>query len=292
MMKFLKAKASAVIAAALALTVGVSGMILHLATPAHASELSISGALVETYVGARAITDGQLVGSEDAPVSMSVFVTGGSTDKYNADNLPWTHNGSGWASDGTIYYEGADSDQAISACSPYREDAVNGAITVNAAEQVDYLVATATPVTSEAVSLTMTHAMAKLVLLPTWGNEVAEADRAIAKVEVHGLYATGTLQVTDNSWTDLGSPTATLEMNEDCELLVIPMANCPSFAMTVTLEDGRVFRTTISLEGNENTLQGGTQYGITLQIGRDPAAVGEISAQAWIPVDGGTLVTE
>ena len=291
MMKFLKAKATAVIAAALALTVGASGMILHLATPAHAAELSISGASVRTFAGAQAVTNGELVGSEESPVSISVFVTGSTADRYNVHNAKWTHDGTGWTGEDAILWDSQATSQTISACYPYRADVTNGAITVNAAEQVDYLVATATPVTAEDIRLTMTHAMAKLVLTPTWGGEVAEEARVIDKVEVHGMYASGTLHVAGNTWDDLSAPTATLEM-EDNELLVIPMAACESFAITVTLENGRVFQTTVSLADNESSLQGGTQYTIALQIGQDGAGLGGITATSWIPVDGGDLATE
>ena len=42
----------------------------------------------------RVITEeGHLIGAVDENASMSVFVTGGSNAKYNADNVKWVHDG-------------------------------------------------------------------------------------------------------------------------------------------------------------------------------------------------------
>ena len=246
----------------------------------------------------RVITEeGHLIGSVDDNASMSVFVTGGSNAKYNADNVKWVHDGECWRANSQTLFEGTNSKQKICALSPYREDAtLEDGVTITADGVTDYLVAASTPVTSNSVSLTMTHALTKLVLQPTFGNEVTNTN--IAKVEVGGMYASGTLNISDNTW-ELSEANSKLEMDNK-EVLVIPMSGCTSFPIVITMEDDRVFKTNIncpviSPEDAEVTVYGlaaGTQYTIKLQIGQDKVTLGGITADSWgVPDDGGDLET-
>ena len=246
----------------------------------------------------RVITEGQLVGSVDVNVSISVWVEG-SAEKYNADNVEWVHNGECWSAESQTLFEGTNSKQKICALSPYRADAtLEDGVTITADGVTDYLVAASTPVTSNSVSLTMTHALTKLVLQPTFGNEVTNTN--IAKVEVGGMYASGTLNISDNTWSELSETNSKLEMDNE-EVLVIPMSGCTSFPIVITMEDDRVFKTNIncpviSQAGAEVTVYGlaaGTQYTISLQIGQDKVTLGEITAASWgTPLDGGDLETK
>ena len=241
----------------------------------------------------RVITEGQLVGSVDDNVSISVWVEG-SAEKYNANNVEWVHNGTDWSADSPTLFEGTNSKQKICALSPYVENASAAGVTITANGVTDYLVAASTPVTSNSVSLTMTHALTKLVLVPTLGTELT--GESIAKVEVQNMYVSGTLNIKENSWSDQGEATATLSMNKvngNYEVLVIPMPSCQSFPMVITMSSGRVFKATISLDNVESKLAGGTQYTITLQVGQDTVAIGGITADSWgTPVDGGDLETK
>ena len=228
------------------------------------------------------ITDGEFV-------DMGVFVTGGSADKYNATNMHWHHNGDHWDCTKTVLFEGASSQQKIYAYYPY-VDATTGSVTVTASEQTDWLVASATDLTSSVVNLTMTHALTKLVLKPTFGTELTS--QTITSVKVEGMYASGTLNVSDNTWSDLPEANTILAMANN-ELLVIPMESCTSLPITITMEDARVFKTTINLATVENMLEAGVQYNIKLQIGQDKVTLGEITASSWgSPVDSGQLETE
>ena len=237
-----------------------------------------------------------LVGTDaSSPATIGVFVTGGSETKYDAANVEWEHGGSSWEKIGneTMLYEGAGSKQTIYACSPYSESAAAGTITVSATDRTDWLVATATPLTSNSVSLMMNHALTKLILkVSGYGAEVSENDRNIQSVKVGNMYASGTLYISDNSWSGLSeTPDATLTMT-DYELLVISMASCTSFPITITMADNRIFKATISLSGVGNKLEAGTQYKITLQVGQDKVTLGDITASPWKNMDGGELDTE
>ena len=238
---------------------------------------------------ARAISEGQLIGSMDEPVSISVWVEG-SAEKYNADNVEWVHNGECWSAKSQTLFEGTNSEQEICALSPYRADAtLEDGVTITADGVTDYLVAASTSITSNSVSLTMTHALAKLVLNPTLGTEV-KGDN-IATVEVQNMYTQGTLNVEVNNWTNCTGTTAFTMTNN--EVLVVPMEECQSFPIVITMKSGRVFSANISLANVDNKLEGGTQYTIKLQIGQDKVTIGDISAASWgTPVDGGQLETE
>ena len=288
MIKTIKTKQFKITALVLALVLTVSCVMWN-TTKVHAQELEINNTSVQTFAGSRAITNGKLVGAADASVDMGVFVTGGSADKYNASNMHWHHNGDHWDCTRPALFEGANSSQKIYACAPYVDGATDGVITVTASEQTDWLVATSRELTSNDVDLTMTHALAKLVITPGFGSEVE--NMSIAKVEVGGMYASGDLSIADNTWSNLGTANATFEVKNN-ELLVIPMDSCTSFPITFTMEDGRTFTTTVDIATVDNKLEAGVQYNIKLQVGQDVVTIGGITAESWVPSTGGVLETE
>ena len=239
----------------------------------------------------RAITEGQLVGSVDENVSISVWVEG-SAEKYNANNVEWVHDGTDWYSNSTVLYEG-ENKQKICALSPYVENASAEGVTITADGTTDYLVASQTSITSNPVNIIMSHALAKLVLNPTLGTE-GTGDN-IATVEVQNMYTQGTLNVEVNNWTNCTGTTAFTmnKVNANYEVLVVPMEECESFPIVITMERGRVFSANISLANIDNKLEGGTQYTINLQIGQDKVTLGGITADSWgVPVDVGDLETK
>ena len=234
----------------------------------------------------RAINNGLLEGTSDAEATMSVWITG-SADKYNADNVEWYHNGTNWNSNSTMLYEG-ENKQKICALSPYVDGASAEGVTITADGVTDYLVASQTLITSNPVNIIMSHALAKLVLNPTLGTEVTGDN--IATVEVQNMYTQGTLNVEENNWTNCTGTTAFTMTNN--EVLVIPMEVCESFPIVITMNDGRVFKATISLAAVDNELKSNSQYKISLQIGQDKVTVGNITAAPWVAENGGNLETE
>ena len=235
----------------------------------------------------RAIIEGQLIGRMEEPVVMSVWIEG-SAEKYNANNVEWVHDGTDWYSNSTVLYEG-ENKQKICALSPYVENASADGVTITADGVTDYLVASQTLITSNPVNINMSHALAKLVLNPTLGTEVTGDN--IATVEVQNMYTQGTLNVEENNWTNCTGTTAFTMTNN--EVLVVPMEECQSFPIVITMSSGRVFSANISLANVDNKLEGGTQYTITLQVGHDTVTIGDISAASWgTPVVGGDLETE
>ena len=236
----------------------------------------------------RAIIEGQLIGGVEESVFMSVWVEG-TGDNYNARNVKWINDGGNWYTNSTVLYAGKNQ-QKIYALYPYREGATeDGKIAINATEQADYLIATQNLIDENPIHLTMRHAFAKLTLMPTFGTEVAGLE--IVSIEVKNMYASGTLNIKEDTWTYPGEATATLAMTNH-EVLVIPMEVCESFPIVITMNGGRVFKATISLAAVDNELKSNSQYKISLQIGQDKVTVGNITAAPWVAENGGNLETE
>ena len=174
--------------------------------------LAISSAGVAELT-TRAITeDDKLIGSKDEPIAMSVWVEG-TGDKYNANNAKWVHDGGNWYTNSTVLYAGKNQ-QKIYALYPYREGATeDGEIAINATEQADYLIATQNLIDENPIHLTMRHAFAKLSLMPTFGTEAGGLE--IVSIEVKNMYASGTLNIKEDTWTYQGEATATLAMTNN-----------------------------------------------------------------------------
>ena len=257
-----------------------------IADPLKDTPIAIASAGVNE-LSTRAITEGQLIGKMEEPVAMSVWVEG-SANKYNANNVGWIHNGTNWYSNNTVLYAG-ENKQKICALSPYVNGASAEGVTITADGVTDYLVASQTSITSNPVNICMSHALAKLVLNPTLGTEVTGDN--IATVKVQNMYTQGTLNVKVNNWTNCTGTTAFTMTNN--EVLVVPMEECQSFPIVITMSSGRVFSANISLANVDNKLEGGIQYTIKLQIGQDKVTLGDITAASWgTPISGGNLETE
>ena len=250
--------------------------------------LTIASASVAELTTRVITEEGHLIGRMEEPIVMSVWVEG-SGDNYNAKNIKWFNDGGNWYTNNTVLYAG-ENQQKIYALYPYCEGATeDGKIAINATEQADYLIAKQNLIDENPIHLTMRHAFAKLSLMPTFGTEAGGLE--IVSIEVKNMYASGTLNIKEDTWTYQGEATATLAMTNH-EVLVIPMEVCESFPIVITMNDGRVFKATISLAAVGNELKSNSQYKISLQIGQDKVTVGNITAAPWVAENGGSLETE
>ena len=296
MIKTIKTKQFKITALVLALVLTVSCVMMN-ATKAHA--LEITGANTEGYtiLGGGTLADGKLTNA-----SIGVYVTGASADKYNGANIKWTHDGSRWDSDTDVLYEGANSQQKISAYYPYIENYTSGGVTFNlTAEQSadtmkadDLLYAAATELSNVRTDINFTHLMTKLnVNVTSLGSEV-EDDDEINKVEVSDLAKAATFYPENGMLTadtELTGSTVAYNNGTTYEALVFP-TECSSVTVKVTMNSGKVFTTTVDLATVDNQLESGVQYNIKFQVGQDAVTIGGITAESWIPSTGGVLETE
>ena len=296
MIRTIKTKQFKITALVLALVLTVSAVMMN-ATKAHA--LEITGANTEGYtiLGGGTLADGKLTNA-----SIGVYVTGGSADKYNGENIQWTHDGSRWDSDTDVLYEGANSQQKISAYYPYIKNYTSGGVTFNlTAEQSadtmkadDLLYAAATELSNARTDINFTHLMTKLnVEVTSLGSEVEDGDE-INKVEISDLAKAATFYPENGTLTadnELTGSTVAYNNGTTFEALVFPTA-CSSVTVKVTMNSGKVFTTTVSLATVDYKLDFGVQYNIKLQVGQDVVTIGGITAESWVPSTGGVLETE
>ena len=296
MIRTIKTKQFKITALVLALVLTVSCVMMN-ATKAHA--LEITGANTEGYtiLGGGTLADGKLTNA-----SIGVYVTGGSADKYNGTNIQWTHDGSGWDSETDVLYEGANSQQKISAYYPYIENYTSGGVTFNlTAEQSadtmkadDLLYAAATELSDARTAINFTHLMTKLnVEVTSLGSEVEDGDE-INKVEISDLAKAATFYPENGTLTadtELTGSTVAYNNGTTYEALVFP-TECSSVTVKVTMNSGKVFTTTVDLATVDNQLESGVQYNINFQVGQDKVTIGGITAEPWVPSAGGVLETE
>ena len=296
MIRTIKTKQFKITALVLALVLTVSCVMMN-ATKAHA--LEITGANTEGYtiLGGGTLADGKLTNA-----SIGVYVTDGSADKYNGANIQWTHDGSRWDSETDVLYEGANSQQKISAYYPYIKNYTSGGVTFNlTAEQSadtmkadDLLYAAATELSNARTAINFTHLMTKLnVEVTSLGSEVEDGDE-INKVEISDLAKAATFYPENGTLTADKEPTgSTVAYNNGTtyEALVFP-TECSSVTVKVTMNSGKVFTTTVDLATVDNQLESGVQYNIKFQVGQDAVTIGEISAMPWGYAAGGVLETE
>lgn len=296
MIKTIKTKQFKITALVLALVLTVSFVMMN-ATKAHA--LEITGANTEGYtvLGGGTLADGKLTNA-----SIGVYVTDGSADKYNGANIQWTHDGSRWDSETDVLYEGANSQQKISAYYPYIKNYTSGGVTFNlTAEQSadtmkadDLLYAAATELSNARTAINFTHLMTKLnVEVTSLGSEVEDGDE-INKVEISDLAKAATFYPENGTLTadkELTGSTVAYNNGTTYEALVFP-TECSSVTVKVTMNSGKVFTTTVDLATVDNQLESGVQYNIKFQVGQDAVTIGEISAMPWGYAAGGVLETE
>ena len=296
MIKTIKTKQFKITALVLALVLTVSCVMMN-ATKAHA--LEITGANTEGYtvLGGGTLADGKLT-----KTSIGVYVTDGSADKYNGENIQWTHDGSGWDSKTDVLYEGANSQQKISAYYPYIENYSSGGVTFNlTAEQSadtmkadDLLYAAATELSNARTDINFTHLMTKLnVEVTSLGSEVEDGDE-INKVEISDLAKAATFYPENGTLTadtELNGSTIAYGNGTTYEALVFP-TECNTVTVKITMNSGKVFTTTVDLATVDNQLESGVQYNIKFQVGQDKVTLGGITAESWVPSAGGELETE
>lgn len=296
MIRTIKTKQFKITALVLALVLTVS-CVLWNTTKVHA--LEITGANTEGYtvLGGGTLADGKLT---DATIG--VYVTGGSADKYNGANIKWTHDGSRWDSDTDVLYEGANSQQKISAYYPYIENYTSGGVAFNlTAEQSadtmkadDLLYAAATELSNARTDINFTHLMTKLnVEVTSLGSEVEDGDE-INKVEISDLAKAATFYPENGTLTadnELTGSTVAYNNGTTYEALVFP-TECSFVTVKVTMNSGKVFTTTVDLATVDNQLESGVQYNIKFQVGQDKVTIGSITASPWGYAAGGVLETE
>ena len=233
--------------------------------------VKISNVLVEPWIdnsidGGSAqqlayIEDGYLVGDEDENTNISLFITGGTSDRYNADNAMWTHDGTEWFSDTTTIIEKDNSNQKIYAFSPYLDEITNSEVSINIYDQVDFLYSKPTNINSSDFDLLMRHLLSKIVVQLTFSDETLSLNATVSNIQIKNMYSDAKFNISDGTFNSLSTTDATIDLINN-EALLIPIETS-EITLVVTFDSGITKEITVN---TPNGLQQGMSYEISIEV--------------------------
>lgn len=301
MIRTIKSKQFRILASLLTVVL-VASCITWNAAKVHAQELNVKGANITTFANANGNTTTLTSGA----IGVFTKTTGNdiTNDKFQGTNVKWEYSGNGWKlADGEkqVLYKGENGEQTVAAYYPYRA----GAIDDNS--QIDISVSTvqtnATYLNEDLlydsysdgkltnpVSFDFKHLLSQVVVSVT-GNGTEVTNTEVQSVQIGKVYTSAKASlhqgsIVDGSFTNQSDITlCEVEADKTYKALVIP-GEYTSIDVTITMKDGRVFKTTVSCpliseNGTETGFASGTQYNITLKVGQDIVTIGNITTTDW-----------
>lgn len=249
------------------------------------------------------------------------FVTPGS-DEYTYSNVKMEFKDGRWvataASDGTasapvMYWKDKETPVTVTAYAPWKAnvtleqdlkyEGIADQSTPEAVERADLLLYTSTEVNPATgltvdgeISLTLQHALSKMVLELTIGEDVKEAVRGatITDVRIEGLVKDGTISWSGSTYTRNLSTTSTIVPYKASEpdpstgtttyeaILYSQPVDPSQLSVEVTLSDGKTYVYTL---GERYNFFANTLYTLPIQVGKTTKKVSfpksKITADAW-----------
>lgn len=306
-------KSFKIMSACLALLLVISGITWN-ATKVHAQELNIKGANITTFANANGNTTTLTSGA----IGVFIKTTGNdiTNDKFQGTNVKWEYSGNGWKladSEKQVLYKGENGEQTVAAYYPYRAGAIDdnsqmdisvSSVQTNATflnEDLLYDSYSDGKLTNP-VSFDFKHLLSQVVVTVN-GNGTEVTNTEIQSVQIGKVYTSAKASlhqgsIVDGTLTDQNEITlCEMEADKTYKALVIP-GEYTSIDVTITMKDGRVFKTTVSCpliseSGTETGFASGTQYNITLKVGQDIVTIGNITATEWSHyINTGALETD
>lgn len=260
------------------------------------SPLAIASAgVAELATRANISSDNELVEG-----SIGVFVnsiTEGT--RYTGSNLEWKYDG-GWTMEATtkVLYEADGMKQTIGAYYPYKATlADDGTFPIalpetygSDYEDFDYLYADYTPLNGNPVSIEMNHLLSKVsVSISHTGSEIG-VDDEVTGISLTNVSRTASWSVPSGELT-VGDADRTVALYGDDDTYVgyVVPNGAKTIAINVTMNSGRTFRATASLDGE---MTQGEHYKISLRLGKDKVTVTNIGIVGWTEtnIEDGTAV--
>lgn len=274
--------------------------------------ITITSVSVSDVVVTRADGTTPLVGTSDAPVTMTTVVTGSSA-KYSSayyGEEDWEHDGTGWKLTGgtQVLFEGNGANQTIVAFSPMIFLNSNGKIYFSLEDGLqDWLFAEPTGLSSAQVDITFKHLFSKVTVNVTHiGNEVSGDITSLSigslpnklilnPADENKKYFQYEEGETYDGETALASTTVPDGSTYQAiyEGIVFPRTTTESLAHTIIVSiDGRYFFTTIQPERTEGSdtiygFEAGYHYTVNLKVGLDKIEVESITTDTQNPWNGG-----
>ena len=214
--------------------------------------------------------------------SIGVFVSGGIK---NYSNVEWSCADSKWTSIQTMYYDGKNSNQQIGAYAPYSDAVTDGnklAIILPADQSealaTDYLYAAYSAMSSNEVSFTLNHLLAKVAVKVSWGTEYAE--NPVKKIQLLGMYNKATWTVPGSALDFDTSSTADItpmKTGNAYEALVLPYNYIHDVTLAITTTDHRYFEAAVQPTAEIPLFESGCGYTVKVKVGKDKVTVESVT---------------
>ena len=247
----------------------------------------------------------------------------GENDRYNRDNSFWTKDGSGkWNSDTPVLWKNAETEAVVYAFAPYSQGFNSIARSVYCdipsdqsagLEGADYLwysdKVTPKNLKDGKLDVELKHALLKLTVNLTFGNEFGDTAPEIKEVWLNGTMASVCCYL-DYDQRGLLNPPASEPLDikmhkagDNCyEAIFYPSTGQKSGGkmLTVILANGRDYHLKLSVDlalekdsRNKNYYLGGYAYSMNAQVGKHKIELGNISIASWqTGADGAPLDVE
>ena len=246
----------------------------------------------------------------------------GENDKYNRDNSLWTKDESGkWNSDTPVLWKNAEAEAVVYAFAPYSQNFDSAIRSVRwsipsdqsaGLDGADYLWYSdkVTPKNLKdkdgKLDVELKHALLKLTVNLTFGNEFGDTAPEIKEVWLNGTMASVYCSL-DYDQRGLLNPPASepldIKMHKAAdnryEAIFYPSTGQKSGGdmLTVILANGRDYHLKLSADlalekdsRNEDYYLGGYAYSMNAQVGKDKIELADISIDSWkTGADGGPL---
>ncbi len=231
-----------------------------------------------------------------------------SETRYNSENVMWTNNGGSWSSSTMVLWPGADTPVEIYAYSPYLIDGVAARyITFNiptdqsaGIEGADFVyeckqdfVPSRDLDASKTLNLLMKHALVKLTLNLTMGDEFDGKDVSVQKVVIRQTAGCVMINITrpdiknavtaanGDSYADVNMHQIEALDGNAYEAIFFPSkGQKPGERMiTVYMSNGKAYSYTVPAGGIR--LEAGCAYNMNLRIGKDKLSLRGVYLMDW-----------
>ena len=244
----------------------------------------------------------------------------GANDKYNRENSLWTNDGSGnWNADTPVLWKNAEAEAEVYAFAPYSQEGFNSisrsvywsipsdqSAGLDGADFLWYSdKVTPKDLTGGKLDIELKHALLKLTVNLTFGNEFGNTNPEIKEVWLNGTMASvychldhgnrGLLYYTASKSLDIKMHKTD---GNSYEAIFYPSTGQMKGGdmLTVILANGRDYHLKLSADfpfekdsRNDNYYLGGCAYSMSAQVGKNKIVLGDISIEGWQPYDQDNL---
>lgn len=190
---------------------------------------------------------------------ISFFVTGGTKEKHNANNVKWIYEDDWWYSETNTIFDTRGYQKAY-ALYPYIEEITDNNIHINIEEQIDYLYSSVQLLDRTCGGLEMEHVLAKIRIYPAFSNAVGIN---IESIKIKNMIGSASFDIESGRFYGLSEKNALVETHSNYEALVIPDEDASQITLIVTLDNGTTKEITVD---TPDGLEQGVSYNISIEI--------------------------